>query len=120
MNIWSQIARLGAALAALGTPILAKADDEPDQVEMPTLDADNQPVAAATIEATTVDPDKNLVEDTMAAPSPYIAAVPAGIPAPTGPKGSTSGLPRTRGTGGAKPHADAVPHAKPWHGGGQR
>jgi len=37
MEIWTQLARLGAALAAFGPPVLTGADEAPNQVDMPTL-----------------------------------------------------------------------------------
>jgi hypothetical protein len=119
MELWSQLARIGAAAAAL-SPAIAEADDDPEQVEMPTLDTNNQPVAVASIDASALDPDANLIEDTMAGPSPYIAAVPTAIPVPTIPEGRTPGPGRARPKGGTKPDAHSLPHARSWHGGGQR
>jgi hypothetical protein len=119
MKLWSQLARLGAAVAALA-PAVAEADDEPDQVEIPTLDTNNQPVAAATIGAESVDPDENLIEDMNPALTPYVAALPAAILVPPLPDDRTPGPPPARPEGGAKPHADVLPHGKTWHGGGQR
>lgn len=118
MKLWSQLARLGAAVAALA-PAVAEADDEPDKVEIPTLDTNNQPVAVATLGAESVDPDANLTEDMLINPK-LQAAVPAAIQLPPAPEDSTPGPPRTRPKGGAKPHANSLPHGKSWHGGGQR
>jgi len=117
--LWSQLARLGAAVAAL-SPTVADADDEPDQVELPTLDTNNQPVAAATIEAPNVDPDANLVEDMATASRPYVAALPAPIQTPPAPEDRTPDPPRNRPKGGAKPHPEGKSHIRSWHGGGQR
>jgi hypothetical protein len=119
VRLWSQLARLGAAVAAL-SPAVAEADDEPDQVEIPTLDANNQPVAAATIGAESVDPDANLIEDMDPAVRPYTADLPAAIQLPSPPDDRTPGPPRARPKGGAKPHPAAMAHGKSWHGGGQR
>lgn len=119
MKLWSQLARLGAAVAALA-PAVAEADDEPDQVEIPTLDTNNQPVAAATIRAESVDPDANLIEDMNPAPTPYVGALPAAIQVPQLPEDRTSGPPPARRKGGAKRRVDVLPHGKTWHGGGQR
>jgi hypothetical protein len=119
MKLWSQLARLGAAVAAL-SPAIAEADDDPEQVEIPALDTNNQPVAAATIAATAVDPDANLIEDMSPVLTPYTAALPATVQLPPAPEERTPGPPRTRPKGSAKPHSDATPHGKSWYGGGQR
>jgi hypothetical protein len=119
MKLWSQFARLGAAVAALA-PAVAEADDEPDQVEIPTLDVNNQPVAAATIGAETADPDANLIEDMEAYPKFHVAAVPATPELPPPAEERTPGPSRTRPKGGAKTHAKVMPHSRTWHGGGQR
>ena len=119
MKNWSRLAYLGAAAVALA-PAVAKADDEPDQVEMPTLDTDNQPVAAATMEAESVDPDANLIEDMQINPRAQVAALPVAPQPPLPPEDRTPRPPRTRPKGGAKPHARVMPHGKPWHGSGQR
>ena len=119
MKLWSQLARLGAAVAAL-SPAIAEADDDPEQVEIPALDTNNQPVAAATIAATAVDPDANLIEDMSPVLTPYTAAVPAPVQLPPVPDDRSSGPPRTPPKGSAKPHSDATPHGKSWYGGGQR
>ena len=119
MKLWSQLARLGAAVAAL-SPAIAEADDDPEQVEIPTLDTNNQPVAAATIAATTVDPDANLMEDVNPVLTPYTVALPAHVQLPLAPEDRTPGPPRTRPKGSAKSHSEATPHGRSWHGGGQR
>ena len=119
MKLWSQLARLGAAVAALA-PAVAEADDDPEQVEIPTLDTNNQPVAAATIAAPVVDPDANLIEDMDPVLTPYTVALPAAVQVTPTPEDRTPGPPRTRPKGRAKPHADVFPHGKSWHGGGQR
>lgn len=119
MKLWSQFARLGAAVAALA-PAVAEADDEPEQVEMPTLDANNQPVAAATIAAESVDRDANLLEDMAINPQLYVATqVPlAPLPAPPGDK--TPGPQRNRQKDRIGPHPNVASPSKPWHGSGQR
>jgi hypothetical protein len=118
MKLWSQTARLGAAAAAL-VPVIARADDDPEQVEMPTLDPDNQPVAAATIGTENVDPDANLIADMEIYPKLHVAAVPATRQLPPPPQERTPGPPRARPMAG-KPHVKVLPHDRPWHGGGQR
>lgn len=119
MRLWSQIARLGAAVAAL-SPAVAEADDEPDQLDIPTLDANNQPVATATIGAESVDPDANLSEDMAPNVTPYAAVLPAAIQLSPPPDDRIPGPSRARPKGGAKPHPAAMAHAKSWYGGGQR
>ena len=118
MKLWSQLARLGAAVAAL-SPAVAEADEEPDQVEIPTLDTNNQPVAAATIGTESVDPDANLIEDMLIDPKFHVATVPTGVQLPAAPEDGT-GPTRTRAKGSAKPQASRIAHGKSWHGGGQR
>jgi hypothetical protein len=118
MKLWSQFARVGAAVAVLA-PAVADADDDPEQVEMPTLDADNQPVAAATIGAENVDADANLIADMEIYSNLHVAAVPAAPQLPTPPQERTPGPPRTHPKAG-KPHAKVLPQDRPWHGGGQR
>ena len=116
MRLWSQLARLGAAAAALA-PAVAEADDEPDQVEIPTLDSNNQPVAAATI-GSDVDPDANLIEDMQVQTKFPVADVPAG---PRLPSAADDRAPDPRRTlADPKPHVKVMPHGKSWHGGGQR
>jgi hypothetical protein len=119
MKLWSQFARLGAAVAALA-PAVVEADDEPEQVAIPTLENDRQPLAAATLEPSQIDPDANLLEDMETVPRLYVAAQPAPIQIPSAPDDRTSGPPRANPKGGAKPHPNALPHARSWHGGGQR
>jgi hypothetical protein len=118
MKLWSQFARLGAAVAALA-PAVAEADDDPEQVEMPTIDADKKPVAAATIGTENVDPDANLIEDMEIYPESHVADVPATPQIPSPQEERTLGPPRARPKG-AKPHVKVLPHDRSWHGGGQR
>jgi hypothetical protein len=118
MKLWSQFARLGAAVAAL-SPAVADADDDPEQTEMPTLDADNQPVAAATIGTENADPDANLIADMEIYPRFHVAAMPATTQLPPPPQERATGSPRAHPRA-AKPHGKALPHDRSWHGGGQR
>jgi hypothetical protein len=119
VKLWSQFACLGAAIAALA-PAVADADDEPEKVEIPTLDTDNQPVAAATIGAENVDPDANLMEDMEFYPKVHVAALPATPQLIPLPEDQTSRLRGGPAGGGAKPQAKVLPHSRSWHGGGQR
>jgi hypothetical protein len=119
MKLWSQLARLGAAVAALA-PAVAQADDEPDQVEMPTLDITNQPVAVATIGAASVDPDASLLEDMVINPKLHVASLPLATQLPPLPEDRTPGPPRTSPKGAGKAHPNVMAHSKSWHGGGQR
>jgi len=119
MKLWSQLARLGAAVAAFGPPILTEAEDEPEQVAIPTLDTSNQPVAAASIEAPALDADRDLVEDMAPAPTPFVAALPVPVQPPAFAEERAAGLPRTGPKGIAKA-AGVTPQPRPWHGGGQR
>ena len=95
MKIWSRLAYLGAAAVALA-PAVAKADDEPDQVEIPALDTNNQPVAAATIGGESADPDANLFPEMIISPKLHVAALPATVQVPPRPEERTPGPPRGR------------------------
>lgn len=119
MKIWSRLAYLGAAAVALA-PAAAKADDEPDQVEIPALDTNNQPVAAATIGGESADPDANLFPEMIISPKLHVAALPTAVQVPPRSEERTPGPPRGRPQGGATPHVRVLPHGKSWHGGGQR
>jgi len=119
MKLWSQLARLGAAAAAFGPPILTEAEDQPDQVAIPTIDTSNQPVAAASIEAPAVDADQDLVEDMAPAPTPNVAVQPDPVRLPTLPEERTVGL-RPGPKDGTQGHGNPARHSRPWHGGGQR
>ena len=120
MNVWSQIARLGAAVAAFGPPILTKADEQPDQVDLPTIDAANEPVAAATISAPVEDPDRYLFEDTEGSLARPVAVTPGAIQPAAGPVDRAPGAPPSRAKGEPSRRPDGRPHGDSRHGAGQR
>src|SRR3972149_871519 len=115
MKLWSQLARLGAAVAAFGPPILTEAEDEPDQAALPTLDRSNQPDAAASGKALALDADQDLLKDMAPAPTPFVAAQPDPVRLPDIHERSTKGPPRTRPKGIAK-NEGVPPHPRPGHG----
>lgn len=51
MEIWAELARLGAAIAVFGPPVLTQADEEPNEVDMPTLGVGEQPTASQLLRA---------------------------------------------------------------------
>ena len=99
MNIWSQIASLGAAVAAFGPPILTKADEQPAQVDLPTIDAGNHPVAVASVRAPVEHPDGNLFEDTVGSLARPVAVTPAAIQPAATPVDRAPGAPPSRPRG---------------------
>ncbi len=101
MPTWSQIARLGAFVAAFGPPVLAETDNEPDNAALPTFGFTDQPVAEA------VDVDASTPREEMAniALPDQFAAVPAAVEPPALPNRPD---PAQRGP------------SKGWHGAGQR
>jgi hypothetical protein len=119
MNIWSQIARLGAAVAAFGPPVLTEAADEPDQVTIPTLGVTDQPAAAVVMEAPATPPKPLEVEVVGIATDPYVAALPADTSVPNAPSVQAPG---PRGPTGpvAGPRGDRNRRPCPWHSDGHR
>lgn len=120
MNIWSQIARLGAAVAAFGPPVLTEAADEPDQVIIPTLGVTDQPVAGVVMESREVPAEPLEIEVVGVVTDPYIAALPADTAVPAAPDAQA---PRPRGArakADSRPHVNGKPGPHLWHGGGQR
>ena len=78
MHIWSQIARLGAFVAAFGPPVLTETDNEPEKAALPTVGLTDQPVAEA------VDVDAHRTRDELAivnVPDDF-AAIPAAVQPP--------------------------------------
>lgn len=119
MRLWSQLARLGAAVAAFGPPVLAEADEEPDQVTVPTLGFTGQPVAEV-VESSAVPPEPLEVEALGTGADQYIAALPADTAVPPAPNTQLPGPKRARGIEESRLHGSGRPGLRPWHGGGQR
>ncbi len=116
MPTWSQIARLGAFVAAFGPPVLAETDNEPDNAALPTFGFTDQPVAEA------VDVDASTPREEMAniALPDQFAAVPAAVEPPTLPN-DKAGKRLGRGTAApARPDPAQRGPSKGWHGAGQR
>ena len=116
MHIWSQIARLGAFVAAFGPPVLAETDSEPDKAALPTFGFTDQPVAEA------VDVDASTPREEMAniALPDQFAALPAVVEPPALPN-DKAGKRLGRGTAAvAKPDPAQHRISRNWHGAGQR
>ncbi len=127
MEIWVELARLGAAIAAFGPPVLTGADEEPNQVDMPTLGTSEQPTANLVLEIASLpnegvrDVDENARPEPALFTDPYTAAVPQQSVLPpavdtklTGKGGKTGATSSTKRVGGDRPRA------RGWHGAGQR
>ena len=119
MKLWSQLARLGAAVAAFGPPVLAEADDEPDQATVPTLGITDQPAAAVVMEAPAPPPEPLELEVVGMVTDPYVTALPADTSVPNAANVQAPGL---RGTTGPDvgPRVDRSRRACPWHSDGHR
>jgi len=118
MNIWSQIARLGAA-AAFGPPVLTEAADEPDKVNIPALGVTDQPVAGVVMEAREVPAEPLEIEVVGVVTDPYVAALPADTSVPNAPGGQAPG-PRGPTRPDARPRGDRSRRPCPWHTDGHR
>jgi len=126
MEIWAELARLGAAIAAFGPPVLTGAYEELNQVDMPTLGAADQPTANLVLDVAGApnddvrDVDENAHPDPTLFMDPYTALVPQqSVLAPlpdklTGKSGKPGATPSTKRIGGDRPRS------RGWHGGGQR
>jgi hypothetical protein len=123
MNAWTEIARFGAVVAVFGLPVASQADEEPEGVELPTLDTANQPAA---VEAVAARPDVDAYAwlDAMVAgqiePSRYFAAMPADVTAPKPPEARSDELRRHPDKDSPMGRGAPKPHAGGWYGGGQR
>ena len=120
MNIWSQIARLGAAVAAFGPPVLTEAADEPDQVTIPALGVTDQPVAGVVMQSREVPAEPLEIEVVGVVTDPYVAALPADTAVPAAPDAPVRQPRGGRAKADSKPHEGPRPGPHPWHGGGQR
>jgi hypothetical protein len=122
-NVWSQIARLGAFVAVFGPPVATQAAEEPERVELPTLDTANQPEAVVA-GATQPDVDPYAWLDAVVAgeitPSRYFATIPADLAVPHPAWARYGELRRHPDKDSPKGRGAAKPHAGGWYGGGQR
>ena len=116
MHIWSQIARLGAFVAAFGPPVLAEAENEPEKAALPTVGFTDQPVAEV------VDVDAQRTRDELAnvnLPDDF-AAIPVAVQPPVLPNDSTTKRLGPRTAAPAKPDSARHRMSRSWHGAGQR
>jgi hypothetical protein len=120
MNVWSQIAALGAVVAAFGPPFFSEADEEPDRATLPTIDVGDQPVAAASIDAPAGDADANLLEDTQGVLAQPDADVPAPTRLPSALENRAQLPPRSRPKPEGRPRANVGHHDRTLPGAGQR
>jgi hypothetical protein len=127
MEIWVELARLGAAIAAFGPPVLTGADEEANQVDMPTLGVGEQPTANLVLDITGVrndnvrDVDENARPDPTLFSDPYTAAVPQQSVMPQPPDTKLTGKSRKFGvTPSMKGIVGGRSRSRGWHGGGQR
>ena len=116
MHIWSQIARLGAFVAAFGPPVLAEADNGPDKAALPTFGFTDQPVPEA------VDVDASTSREDLAniALPDQFAAFPAAVQPPVLPTENGGNQRGRRTATPAKPDPAQHRMSRSWHGGGQR
>ena len=119
MKLWSQLARLGAAVAAFGPPVLAEADDEPDRVTVPTLGITDQPAAAVVMKAPTPPPEPPELEVAGMATDPYVAALPADTSVSNAANVQAPG-PRVPTGPDAGRRVDRSRRPCPWHSDGHR
>jgi len=126
MEIWAELARLGAVIAAFGPPALTATDEEPNQVDMPTLGVGEYPTATLVLDLAGVpnadlpDVDANARPDPTEFTDPYTALVPQ---QPLVPPVDTQLMPMRRKPGVAsttKWVGGGRPRSRGWHGGGQR
>ncbi len=116
MHIWSQIARLGAFLAAFGPPVLTETDNEPEKTALPTIGFTDQPVAEA------VDVDAQPTRDELAnvnLPDDF-AAIPNAIQPPAPPNDNGDKRQSRRTATPVKPEPIQRRMSRGWHGAGQR
>lgn len=127
MKIWSDIARLGAVVAAFGPPVLTKAENEVNQVDLPTLGVGEQPSATLLLEVPASpindvrDVDENAHPDPTQFENPHVADVPQHslLPLASDSKLTANGK-NSRATLAKKTHSSDLPWSRGWHGGGQR
>jgi hypothetical protein len=116
MHIWSQIARLGAFVAAFGPPVLAEAENEPEKAALPTVGVTDQPVAEV------VDVDAQRTHDELAninVPDGF-AAIPVAVQPPLVPNDSATKRLGRRTAAPTKPDPIQRRTSRGWHGAGQR
>jgi hypothetical protein len=125
MNIWSQIARLGATVAAFAPPILVRADGDAEQVALPT-EGGAQPAASLTLQREITpdelqDVDRNELPDLGTFTDPYTALLPAHPQLPPPPVEKLTG--KNGKLGAVNPgsaHDAAGGRPRGWYGSGQR
>jgi nucleotide-binding universal stress UspA family protein len=118
----TNVARLSAAAAFFGLP-LTQVDEEPQSVDLPTLDTAYVPVAAVST-AAQQDVDAfawlDAVKEGQIHPVRNFAATPADTVLPQPPDARGGDFRRHAGQDKPKARRNVKPRAGGWHGGGQR
>jgi nucleotide-binding universal stress UspA family protein len=120
---WTQVARLSAAAAFVGVPLRAQAQDEPQSVDLPALDAGYVPVAAvAGMPAEDVDAYAWLdaAKEGDIAPVRNFAMTSGETSLPQPADARSGDFRQDVAKNRLKARRDVKPHAGGWHGGGQR